>query len=90
MRVLGAIENVTVVGFSMGGSEVARYMSRHGGKGVVWTAMVSSVVPYMLKTSDNPDGTPQGVFDGIGDGIQKDGPTFSEARSSRSIMVTAS
>jgi pimeloyl-ACP methyl ester carboxylesterase len=76
MRALGAIENVTLVGFSMGGGEVARYMSRHGGKGVVSTALVSSVVPYMLKTSDNPDGTAQDVFDGIGDGIQKDRAHF--------------
>ena len=39
-----------IVGFSMGGGEVARYMSRHGGKGVIAAALISSVVPYMLKT----------------------------------------
>src|SRR5215217_3310287 len=47
---------VTVVGFSMGGGEVARYMSRHKGREVVQTALVASVVPYMLNTGDNPHG----------------------------------
>lgn len=55
--------DAAIVGFSMGGGEVARYMSRHGGRGVVQAALVSSVVPYMLKTPDNPDGTPQSTFD---------------------------
>ena len=55
-------QDATLVGFSMGGGEVARYMSRHGGKSVVQAALVSSVVPFMLKTSDNPDGTEASVF----------------------------
>lgn len=55
--------DATLVGFSMGGGEVARYMSRHGGKHVVKAVLVSSVVPFMLKTSDNPDGTDQAKFD---------------------------
>lgn len=76
MEETGATENVTLVGFSMGGGEVARYMSRHQGRGVVAAALVSSVVPYMLKTEDNPDGTPQSVFDGITKGIQKDRAHF--------------
>ncbi|WP_320198284.1 alpha/beta fold hydrolase [Agrobacterium sp. rho-13.3] len=76
MEATGATENVTLVGFSMGGGEVARYMSRHGGKGVVSAALIASVVPYMLQTSDNPDGTPQKVFDGIADGIKEDRARF--------------
>ena len=52
-----------LVGFSMGGGEVARYMSRHGGEGVAQVALVSSVVPFMQKTADNPAGTDQAVFD---------------------------
>jgi pimeloyl-ACP methyl ester carboxylesterase len=72
----GATENVTLVGFSMGGGEVARYMSRHAGKGVSKAVLVSSVVPYMLKTNDNPDGTPQSMFDDITEGIKEDRAHF--------------
>ena len=58
----GASE-VTLVGFSMGGGEIARYMDRHQGKGISKAVLVSSVVPFMLKTEDNPTGTDQTVFD---------------------------
>ena len=56
-------KDVTLVGFSMGGGEVARYMSRHAGKLVAKAVLVSSIVPYMLKTEDNPKGTEQSTFD---------------------------
>ncbi|KAF0812406.1 Non-heme chloroperoxidase [Andreprevotia sp. IGB-42] len=69
-------QDVTLVGFSMGGGEVARYMSRYGGKGVVQAALISSIVPYMLKTADNPDGTEQAVFDEMAAGINADRPKF--------------
>ncbi|MET3924668.1 alpha/beta hydrolase [Devosia sp. 2618] len=69
-------QDAAVIGFSMGGGEVARYMSRHGGKGVVKAGLISSVVPYMPKTSDNPDGTPQEVFDGMTEGMKKDRAHF--------------
>ncbi len=69
-------ENATIVGFSMGGGEVARYMSRHGGAGVKSAALISSVVPYMLQTSDNPDGVPQSTFDENAEGIEADRPHF--------------
>lgn len=60
----------------MGGGEVARYMSRHAGRGVSKAVLVSSIVPYMLKTDDNPNGTPQATFDQIDEGIQKDRAHF--------------
>lgn len=69
-------QDATLVGFSMGGGEVARYMSRHGGKGVVKAGLISSVVPYMLKTDDNPDGVPQSVFDEMAQGIKEDRAKF--------------
>ncbi|HET9510754.1 MAG TPA: alpha/beta hydrolase, partial [Sphingomonas sp.] len=72
LQATGAIENVTLVGFSMGGGEVARYMSRHGGKGVVSAALLGSIVPYMLKTDDNPNGVPEDALQEIGEGIKKD------------------
>ena len=43
MQQTGANQDATIVGFSMGGGEVARYMSRHGGKGVIAAGLVSSV-----------------------------------------------
>ena len=53
------LENATLVGFSMGGGEVVRYFSRHGGKGVTKAALISSVIPFLLQTDDNPDGHPK-------------------------------
>lgn len=79
MAATGATENVTLVGFSMGGGEVARYMSRHYGKGVVRAALVASVVPYMLQTDDNPDGVPQETFDQMTQGMLEDRPAFMRA-----------
>ncbi len=72
MKETGADSDATIVGFSMGGGEVARYMSRHEGKGVIAAGLISSVVPYMLKTEDNPNGVPEEVLQGIGDGIKED------------------
>ena len=69
-------KDATLVGFSMGGGEVARYMSRHAGKAVVKAALISSVVPFMLKTADNPDGTEAAVFDDIAGSIKEDRAKF--------------
>jgi non-heme chloroperoxidase len=66
------LEGVTLVGFSMGGGEIARYMSRHGGKGVSKAVLVSSVAGYLLKTNDNPDGVDISVFDDMKAQIRKD------------------
>ena len=68
--------DAAIVGFSMGGGEVARYMSRHGGKNVAQAALVSSVVPYMLKTADNPDGTDQATFEQMTEGMKQDRAHF--------------
>ncbi len=70
------LDNVTLVGFSMGGGEVARYMARHGGARVAKVAFVSSVTPYLVKAADNPDGVDASVFDGMIENLQKDRPAF--------------
>lgn len=57
------LEDVTLVGFSMGGGEVVRYFSRHGGVGVSKVVLISAITPYMLKTDSNPDGVPEDVLD---------------------------
>jgi pimeloyl-ACP methyl ester carboxylesterase len=72
MKATGVTENAALVGFSMGGGEIARYMSRHDGKGVTQAVLVSSVVPYMLKTDDNPEGVPQRTFDEMSEGMKTD------------------
>lgn len=69
-------DDATLVGFSMGGGEVARYMSRHGGRKVSSAVLIGAVVPYMLKTPDNPDGVDQAVFDTILTGLREDRPHF--------------
>ena len=76
LEAAGATQDVTLVGFSMGGGEVARYQSRYDGKGVISAALISSVVPYMLQTDDNPDGVPEETLQQIADGILKDRPNF--------------
>ncbi|KRW71402.1 chloroperoxidase [Pseudomonas sp. TTU2014-105ASC] len=59
------LTDVTLVGFSTGGGEVARYIGRHGTERVKKAVLVSAVPPMMLKTADNPGGLPMEVFDGI-------------------------
>ncbi|MEO7445813.1 MAG: alpha/beta hydrolase [Ferruginibacter sp.] len=73
------LNDVTLVGFSMGGGEIAKYFSNHGGKRVSKVVIISAVIPYMLKTADNPDGVPQEIFDEMTKGMKDDRPGFMEA-----------
>lgn len=50
------LDNVTLVGFSMGGGEVVRYFSRYGGKNIIKAALISSIIPFLAEADDNPDG----------------------------------
>jgi non-heme chloroperoxidase len=59
------VTKATLIGFSTGGGEVARYIGRHGTRRVAKAALVSAVPPLMLKTPANPGGLPIDVFDGI-------------------------
>lgn len=59
------VKNATLVGFSTGGGEVARYIGRHGTQHVKKAVLVSAVPPIMLKTESNPKGLPLSVFDGL-------------------------
>ncbi len=59
------LTEVTLVGFSAGGGEVARYVGRHGQKRVAGVALISAVAPLMLKTDANPGGLPIATFDGM-------------------------
>lgn len=66
------VQGATLVGFSMGGGEVARYLSRHGAKRIAKAVLVSSVVPYLLKDQSNPNGVDQSVFEDMKKQIRKD------------------
>src|SRR5438445_1435860 len=59
------LRDFALVGFSMGGGEVARYLGRSGSKGVSKAVFIASVPPFLLKTPDNPKGLDSSVFDGI-------------------------
>ena len=70
------LHDVTIVGFSMGGGEVARYIGNHGTSKLAKAALISAVPPFMLKTDDNPDGLEKKVFEGFKDEIRRDRPGF--------------
>jgi len=59
------LKDVTLVGFSTGGGEVARYIGRHGTDRVKKAVLIGAITPLMLRTPDNPTGIPIEVYDGI-------------------------
>jgi len=70
------LRDFALVGFSMGGGEVARYIGKHGTDRVSKAVFISSVPPYLLKAPDNQTGVEMGVFDGIKKAIAADRPAF--------------
>jgi non-heme chloroperoxidase len=56
------LDDVVLVGHSMGTGEVGRYIGRYGAKGVAKAVFIESLMPYLLKTDDNPGGVPGTVF----------------------------
>jgi non-heme chloroperoxidase len=70
------LKEITMVGHSTGGGEVARYIGRHGSKRVAKAVLIGSVPPIMLKTDKNPGGLPMSVFDGIRAGVVSDRSQF--------------
>jgi non-heme chloroperoxidase len=70
------LRDFALVGFSMGGGEVARYIGKYGSEGVSKAVIISGVPPFLLKTSDNPEGVDGNVFDGIQKAIVADRYTF--------------
>lgn len=70
------LKGVALIGFSMGGGEVARYVGRHGTKRLSKIALIAAVPPLMLKTTANPGGLPMEVFDDIRQGSIADRSQF--------------
>lgn len=70
------LDDVTLVGFSMGGGEVARYLSRHGAGRIAGAVLIGAVTPYLGAAPDNPDGVPASVFADMIEGLKTDRPGF--------------
>jgi len=70
------LRDATLVGFSMGGGEVARYLGAHGAKRVSQAVFMAAIPPFLLRTPGNPAGVDGGVFEGIKKGIAADRPAF--------------
>jgi len=70
------LKDLILIGHSTGGGEVAHYIGRHGNSRVAKAVLVGAVPPLMLKTANNPEGTPIEVFDGIRKGTRSDRSQF--------------
>ncbi|HEV3199570.1 MAG TPA: alpha/beta hydrolase [Bryobacteraceae bacterium] len=70
------LKDFALVGFSMGGGEVARYLGKYGSKGVSKAVFIAAVPPYLLKTPDNPEGLDGSVFEGIQKAVAADRYSF--------------
>lgn len=70
------LRDFSVVGFSMGGGEVARYIGKYGTKGLSKAVIISGIPPYLLKTTDNPEGVDGSVFEGIQKAVAQDRYAF--------------
>jgi non-heme chloroperoxidase len=70
------LKDFALVGFSMGGGEIARYFGKYGSKGVSKVVIISGVPPFLLKTADNPEGLDGQVFEGIQKAVAADRYAF--------------
>jgi pimeloyl-ACP methyl ester carboxylesterase len=70
------LQDFALVGFSMGGGEVARYLRTYGSKGVSGAVFISSVPPFLLKQGDNPEGLDPSVFRDIQKAVGADRYAF--------------
>ncbi|MGI0027696.1 MAG: alpha/beta fold hydrolase [Nitrosopumilaceae archaeon] len=70
------LRDFSLVGFSMGGGEIARYFGKHGSKNIKKAVFISAVPPFLLKTQDNPEGLDQAIFDDIQKAVASDRYAF--------------
>lgn len=70
------LENFILVGFSMGGGEIARYLGKYGSSGVSKAVIIGGVPPFLLKTADNQEGVDAEVFEGIKKAVAADRYAF--------------
>lgn len=70
------LNGLTLVGHSMGCSEIVRYLTRHGGARVRRIVLLSPTTPFLLKTADNPSGIPEAGFEALRTQWKKDFPKW--------------
>jgi non-heme chloroperoxidase len=70
------LEDVTLIGHSMGTGEVTRYLSTYGCGKVTGAVLISPIPPFLLQADDNPDGLPSSLFDGFVEAATADGPAW--------------
>jgi non-heme chloroperoxidase len=73
------VDGVTLVGFSMGGGEVARYLGRYGAHRVSRAIFVAAVTPFLQRHESNPEGVPEDVFDDMVGQVREDRIAFLDA-----------
>ena len=72
------LKNVILVGFSMGGGEVVRYLTNYGDENIDKVALISSIIPIVKQIADNPDGVPEKALEDIMAALKKDRVQFLE------------
>jgi non-heme chloroperoxidase len=70
------LQDFTLVGFSMGGGEIARYFGKYRSNGASQAVIIGGVPPFLLKTDDNPEGVDASVFEGIQQAVTADRYAF--------------
>ncbi|MEU6646922.1 alpha/beta hydrolase [Saccharomonospora sp. NPDC046836] len=70
------LDDVVLVGFSMGTGEVTRYLGKYGSNRVRKAVLLGAIPPFLLKTDDNPEGVDRSVFDQIKAAVVKDRPAY--------------
>ena len=70
------LQDFTLVGFSMGGGEIARYFGKYGPNGASKAVIIGGIPPFLLKTDDNPEGVDASVFEGIQQAVASDRYAF--------------
>lgn len=70
------VSDAALIGFSMGGGEVARYLSRHGAANIAKAGLIGAIVPYLAKTDDNPDGVPGELLETLQQQLREDRGKF--------------
>jgi pimeloyl-ACP methyl ester carboxylesterase len=70
------LRDAFLVGHSMGTGEVTRYLGRYGSARVARGVLVAPIPPFLLQAGDNPDGVPQGLFDGFAQAARADAPAW--------------
>jgi pimeloyl-ACP methyl ester carboxylesterase len=70
------LQDLTMVGHSMAGGEIVRYLTRHGSARVARIVLLASTTPYLTQTADNPNGVPQSTFEALRASWRKDFPQW--------------